>query len=214
MSIPEAIKQLRRELGITQEELGKICGTSPITVSRWENGVSIPGKKSAEQIMALADDSAASESCKEYLQRVFQISRRKVKGASASGFPALDMEVLNQVVDHGVDVIYIVDYETHVILYANIEAERVSGKSIYEADDRRCFRFFLNKNRPCDICMLNRGWTDKRIEDVLVSKAYGLKYRMRQKGILWQGRKYVVIYLQNITEVLKLEQDTKDMAET
>jgi DNA-binding XRE family transcriptional regulator len=33
-----AIKELRKKLLVTQEELGKILGVSLVTVNRWENG--------------------------------------------------------------------------------------------------------------------------------------------------------------------------------
>ena len=36
------LKELRREKGITQEQLAEVFGVSSRTVSRWENGVNMP----------------------------------------------------------------------------------------------------------------------------------------------------------------------------
>ena len=36
------LKELRKEKGITQEQLAEVFGVSSRTVSRWENGVNMP----------------------------------------------------------------------------------------------------------------------------------------------------------------------------
>lgn len=51
MGLGENIKSLRVERGLTQEELGRIAGVSPMAVSQWENGRAVP-RMGAVQRMA------------------------------------------------------------------------------------------------------------------------------------------------------------------
>lgn len=38
----DILKNLRKSNGVKQEELGKICGVAPNTISSWENGITQP----------------------------------------------------------------------------------------------------------------------------------------------------------------------------
>ena len=38
------IPELRSAMNITQEDLSKLLGVTPVTVSRWENGRTVPTK--------------------------------------------------------------------------------------------------------------------------------------------------------------------------
>jgi putative transcriptional regulator len=42
--LPEQIKKVRRQLGLSQEELAQALGVSFATVNRWENGKTTPSK--------------------------------------------------------------------------------------------------------------------------------------------------------------------------
>lgn len=39
------IKARRRQLGITQAELARVCGVSPVTAWRWEAGRQMPSQR-------------------------------------------------------------------------------------------------------------------------------------------------------------------------
>ena len=43
-SFPELVKKVRRQLGLSQEELAHALGVSFATVNRWENGKTMPSK--------------------------------------------------------------------------------------------------------------------------------------------------------------------------
>ncbi len=43
-NFPETIKEVRRQLALTQEELAHAIGVSFATVNRWENGRTVPSK--------------------------------------------------------------------------------------------------------------------------------------------------------------------------
>ena len=43
-NFPELVKEVRRKLGLSQEELAHALGVSFATVNRWENGKTMPSK--------------------------------------------------------------------------------------------------------------------------------------------------------------------------
>ncbi len=50
MYIEQRIKQFRLNQGMTQEQFGKLFGAGKGLVSRWENGLSVPGPKRLKAI--------------------------------------------------------------------------------------------------------------------------------------------------------------------
>ena len=51
-NLPELVKEVRRQLGISQEDLARELGVSFATVNRWENGKSQPSKLARAQFDA------------------------------------------------------------------------------------------------------------------------------------------------------------------
>jgi putative transcriptional regulator len=48
-SFPVCIKEIRRQLGLSQEDLAHALGVSFATVNRWENGKTAPSKLAQRQ---------------------------------------------------------------------------------------------------------------------------------------------------------------------
>ena len=48
-NFPERVKDVRRQLGLSQEELAHALGVSFATVNRWENGKTVPSKLAQRQ---------------------------------------------------------------------------------------------------------------------------------------------------------------------
>jgi DNA-binding transcriptional regulator YiaG len=48
-NFPERVKGIRRQLGLSQEELAHALGVSFATVNRWENGKTSPSKLARNQ---------------------------------------------------------------------------------------------------------------------------------------------------------------------
>ncbi len=48
-NFPETVKEVRRQLALSQEELAHALGVSFATVNRWENGKTIPPKLAQRQ---------------------------------------------------------------------------------------------------------------------------------------------------------------------
>lgn len=49
-NFPEVVKELRKQLGLSQEELAHALGVSFATVNRWENGKTTPSKLARRQL--------------------------------------------------------------------------------------------------------------------------------------------------------------------
>ena len=49
-SISELVKDIRRQLALSQEDLARLLGVSYATVNRWENGLSKPSKLAKIQL--------------------------------------------------------------------------------------------------------------------------------------------------------------------
>ena len=52
---PELVKEVRRQLGISQEELAHELGVSFATINRWENGKTTPFKLARTQFDAFCE---------------------------------------------------------------------------------------------------------------------------------------------------------------
>lgn len=48
-NFPETVKEVRRRLALSQEELAQALGVSFATVNRWENGKTVPSKLAQRQ---------------------------------------------------------------------------------------------------------------------------------------------------------------------
>lgn len=49
-NLPEMVKEIRRQLSLSQEDLARELGISFATVNRWENGVVKPSKLAKAQL--------------------------------------------------------------------------------------------------------------------------------------------------------------------
>ncbi|MBU2501199.1 helix-turn-helix domain-containing protein [bacterium] len=67
VNFPETVKEVRRHLALSQEELAHALGVSFATVNRWENGKTTPSnlaKKQFEQFCKHKKiDPSSGESC-------------------------------------------------------------------------------------------------------------------------------------------------------
>lgn len=55
-NFPATVKEVRRELALSQEELAHALGVSFATVNRWENGKTVPSKLAQRQFEQFYND--------------------------------------------------------------------------------------------------------------------------------------------------------------
>jgi len=63
-TFPELVKEVRRQLGISQEELAHELGVSFATINRWENGKTTPFKLARAQFDAFCEKMVAAKKLK------------------------------------------------------------------------------------------------------------------------------------------------------
>lgn len=56
-NFPETVKEVRRQLALSQEELAHALGVSFATVNRWENGKTVPSKLAQRQFEQFFKDN-------------------------------------------------------------------------------------------------------------------------------------------------------------
>lgn len=59
-NFPETIKEVRRQLALSQEELAHALGVSFATVNRWENGKTVPSKLAMKQFTTFCANKTRS----------------------------------------------------------------------------------------------------------------------------------------------------------
>jgi len=60
-TFPELVREVRRQLGISQEELAHELGVSFATINRWENGKTTPFKLARGQFDAFCKKMSAAK---------------------------------------------------------------------------------------------------------------------------------------------------------
>jgi putative transcriptional regulator len=53
---PEEIQEIRQKLGVTQEKLAQLLGTTVVTVNRWENGKVRPSRLYIKELKELRNN--------------------------------------------------------------------------------------------------------------------------------------------------------------
>lgn len=53
--VPETVKQVRRQVALSQEDLAHALGVSLATVNRWENGKTVPSKLAQRQFLVFCE---------------------------------------------------------------------------------------------------------------------------------------------------------------
>ena len=212
MSLQEAMRQMRLELGMTQTDLAQQLGKSFISVNRWENGKGFPSRDNAKSILELAQRCGVSEECYHYLLETLKPNIRRSKSAANYGFPDIDRDFLFQLADGSTNSLYVIEAETYNLLYANRKAEQSAvqyqldrGKAadecrLLEQNDKRCFHYFGGLSAPCPFCPLDElvqeEYTDKTITIPETNRIFHI--HMKQARI--KERKVYVIYLTDLTE--------------
>ena len=84
-TFPELVRKVRRQLGISQEELAHRLGVSFATINRWENGKTTPFKLARAQFDAFCEKMVATGKLR--LEETESDQRRAQEGRKASRAP-------------------------------------------------------------------------------------------------------------------------------
>ena len=199
MTAGEAIKYLRKELGMTQVELAKAMNIYGTSISRWESGKTVPQVKMAKSILKVAEQNGASTQCIEQSKVALHNGHKEMVRVSDSHLFPVERESICALVDDSFFGIIVADADTNELLYANHRAEELFCKSFLPNRGVKCYEFTENFSAPCNGCRkaeLNGAAFSDMIFELPVQKK---TVHARGRFILWNGRKAHVEY---ITEVI------------
>ncbi len=212
MSLQEALRQMRLELGITQTDLAKMIHKSFLTVNRWENGKGFPSRENARGILDIAQNGNVSEECYDYLYDILKPDAKRSKSAKPYGFPDIDRDFFFQLVDDSINSLYVIEAETYKILYANKQTEGSAARYAYERDqtvcerrlldqtDKRCFHYFGELDEPCPFCPIKEMAERECIDKTITIPEGGRVIHIHAKASRMKERKVYIIYLTDIAK--------------
>lgn len=102
MLSPEEIRELRKSLGLTQQQFESMLGVSSPTVSRWETGVMLQSK-TADKLMRIVRDSEDGRRLLMDIEGLLNngpASTNKVAGSNQSSGDMLSFAPKNEVLHH------------------------------------------------------------------------------------------------------------------
>lgn len=206
MKIKEAIKLLRKELGMTQMELATELHASYSTVSRWERGMSLPSSSMASSISRYAKNNKVSGECLNLLEQALSLAHQEGLNVPNSDLYSVERESICQLVDDSSNAIYVADFETDIMLYANRKLEEFSGRKFDKEEKLKCYQFLLGRETPCPNCKKEELDKTGHVEKHIVSPKTGKTMFVSRRLLDWNGRKAHVQYFTD-TGLSATEQD-------
>lgn len=213
MSIQEALKKMRLELGMSQEDLAEKLNKAFVTVNRWENGKAFPSRANSQKIISVATQYGASEDCLNYLKAVLLPEHKRSRNGITYGFPDIDKDFLFQLADNSANALYVIDAKNYDLVYTNRVAEQLATRDLNEMGkptnerklsnlkNKKCYYFFGKRHKPCDFCPLKR-LISKVVEDAIIKvPENGRIYNVRANSSQLQGRR---VYMMSLTDITKL----------
>lgn len=212
MSLQEALKQMRLELGMTQNDLAKRLDRAFISVNRWENGKGFPSRANAQKILEIAKNGEVSKDCFNYLNETLMPDTKRCKTAAVYGFPEIERDFLFQLADGSTNSLYVVEAGTYNLLYANRVAEQAAvsyvsalgaapaERKLAAQKDRRCFHYFGNRDKPCTLCPLAEVGEEEFTDKIISVPELGRTVHVHAKRTKLNGRDVYTIYQTDITK--------------
>lgn len=210
MSLQEALKLLRLELGLTQQDLAKKLKKTFATVNRWENGKGFPTRSNAKEIIAIAKKSNASHDCISYLNEMLMPESKRTASAAVYGFADIDRDFLFELADGSNDAIYVIEEGTYKLLYLNRQAERFANvglkpgefkpNAFYNKQENLCYKHFGNRNSPCSICPLSKFDSNDYKDAILTLPGSERKLRIHAKATEINNRRVFAMYCTELTQ--------------
>lgn len=194
MGIKEAIKILRKELGLTQMELATALHVNYTTVSRWETGRSLPNSSMAVYIMHYAKEKHVSKDCIRCLDETLFLAHREGLNVPHSDLYSVERESICQLVDDSPNAIYVADFETDVMLYANHKLEEFIDKKFMKDKNMKCYQFLLGRDTPCPECNKEKLSRDGQVSKYIDTPYSEKRMHVSRRIIEWNGRKAHVQY--------------------
>ena len=210
MSLRDAMRKLRVELGMTQKELAEIMGVNSLSVSRWETGKTFPKVQVANKMIARVREMDISDDCRDDFIQSLDVTRRLGVSASEYGFPQIDQDLLCQVVDGSANAVYVIEKDTYRLLYVNHATEKAALSEYKEALRLKCYEYMRKQDHPCEDCPL-KHLVGYEIGEVIQPAFEGSGYILaRARKLKWNNKEIYITYVTDVSELLEKYRAAKE----
>lgn len=118
-----------------------------------------------------------------------------------------ELLALRQILDDSDQMIQVCDMETHSMLYANAPMLKAAAHGNIPFVGQKCHKYLMDSDVPCSYCPCrNMGDNVQVIKDV--EDCTGV-YSIKIKSIDWNGKKALVEYFSDVTEIRRSEKRYK-----
>jgi len=102
--------------------------------------------------------------------------------------PSLYFNMDTSILDELEDMIYVIDEETHNVLYCNLALRKLYGLSGISWHGMTCYDLFHYRSQPCPECASRELRYDEFTSREYYSQRFGMTLEIREKLIRWNGR--------------------------
>ena len=118
-----------------------------------------------------------------------------------------ELLALRQILDDSDQMIQVCDMETHSMLYANAPMLKAAAHGNISFLGQKCHKYLMDSDVPCSYCPCrNMGDNVQVIKDV--EDCTGV-YSIKIKSIDWNGKKALLEYFSDVTEIRRSEKRYK-----
>ena len=123
--------------------------------------------------------------------------------------PPRESELYQSMADYTNMGIAVIDTKTHEVYYVNSAMREMMDTGDESFEGRNCFEFLMSNNEPCKDCPINCGDNDAASENVRFYPGRGRYIQSRSVFIEWLGRKVLIEYSIDITDMHKEQEKIK-----
>ena len=198
MEFRDALKAFRNEQGLAQTDVAKALHISIATVGRWETGKTAPSRSFMVSLLQYAKSKSASKDCYANLEQALDDASKNRLLQQKSDLFSVEHSSVSQLIEEASFPVYVCDYETNDILYANRKALEMLDMPLDELKKTKCYQSIMHCDSPCETCH-----KDKLLDDAFISHdAYrrfdNTFYRVQGKLVQWNGRKAQVRFVMEV----------------
>ena len=108
----------------------------------------------------------------------------------------------SNILDETDTAIYVVDAINYNLYYVNHAASKLMGCSLQNYSGKKCFKYLLGKNAPCEFCKVAIAHTKQNTSELYLPKA-DRTVKVTVRMMEWMGRPSYILYEDDITEQKK-----------
>lgn len=189
MKLPTALKQLRKELNLKQNELAMLLHVNPTTVNRWEKGKMFPTYALRVMILNTAEEKGASNACIENLNDIFLGTSNSAE--TVNDLRRVELDIINEIANESATGILVISEENSTVLYVNRKMAEISETPIEKIGDMKGYELIKDKQELHCNCE-----KETRMSVDIMDRSY----EVHSRKIEWRGERAQIKYFTEVTE--------------